>query len=330
MVNKNLINYRAAACATFIAFFFFSLQAGLQGYAFQRVKEEYDDGMFTASSFSPDKLEDHMYLYYTVAVCVAGSSLFYLLYLAAELYTGLFLRVIVLTCSMVIFVGAIADGESSDDFKSSDNLDKDAFRDFDSGDWAHICFGLAWVFIASFELNQMLSKDWGRFVSKIQVFFFYALISTAAIIKGVLLLDEDKDFVSAYDPSVHGKIWLAFGGLAALATLAFMFYMCIDHSEPLKLHMIFATLTALTWFACEAYEYHQWRKDWSVSMDLYVALGKTATVDFLEFQEEIKHYMLAGNVFLGLSMLCIVGFNAYFLETQEKADEHDLRGPASV
>jgi len=320
MVYKQLIDYRAAACSTMITFFFFALHLGILGFTIQHAKEFWSENLgpfFTAE----DHFEDQMYLYYTAAVCVACSSILYGFYLAAGLYTGLILRVIILTSSMIIYVGAIANGKVEDGIDSDVDMD-----DFNTSDWGHIVFGIAWVFIAGFEVNQMCTKEWGRFISKIQVCGFYTLLATALIIQGAILMDEEvkqsgKVDWSAYDPSVHGKILVAAGAFAALAAVAFMFYMCLDHPEPIKIHMCCVVLFVFTCFGSTGYEYKQ-------KMEVYSDLPDSKYSDFVK---EMQHLYLASNIFLGLSLATMLGFNAYFFETAPPAGQQvGCCGPASV
>lgn len=145
-------------------------------------------------------------------------------------------------------------------------------------------------------------------------------------------MDEDKPESQSYDPALQGKIFLAAAGFAGLATLAFLFYVFLDHSEPLKLHMIFAILMALTMIASWSCAYHQERKDWNESMEScrrFQLVQRGYSCDFLEVKEETLNLKLASDVILALAMLSTVGFDAYFLETQ-KVSQEDLRGMASV
>lgn len=320
MVYKKLVDYRAAACSTMFSFFFFALHAGINGYTLQHAKEFWSDNPFFTEE---DHYEDQMYLYYTVAVCVACSSLLYGFYLVADLYTGLILRVIVLTSSMIIYVGAIANGKVEEGIDSVSDVD---MGDFNTADWAHIIFGIAWVFIAGFEVNQMCSKEWGRFISKIQVCGFYTLLATAFIMRGVMLMDEEiqeskKWDMSAYDPSVHGKIMVAAGAFAALAAVAFMFYMCLDHPEPIKIHMCCVVLFVFICFGSMGYEYKQ-------HMEAY---SDWPEIEFTDFAKEVEHLHLASSIFKGLSLATMLGFNMYFFETAPPAgQEVGCCGPASV
>jgi len=318
MVYKKLVDYRAAACSTMIAFFFFALHAGLRGYNYQHRKDYFSDIGVPPALFNEDHLEDQMYLFYTVAVCVACSSILYGFYLAVDLYTCLILRVIVLTSSMIIYFGAIANGKVEGGIDSDVGMDD--LNDFNTADWAHILFGLAWVFIASFEINQMCSKAWGRFISKIQVFCFYTLLASGGIARGMTLMDEDSK-TSHYDPSVHGKIVLAAGVFAALASVAFMFYMCLDHPEPIKIHMCCVALFVFIGFGSSGYEFRQ-------RMEIYSDLPESDHTDFLKEADSIH---LASNIFEGLSLATMLGFNMYFFETAPSAgQEVGCCGPASV
>jgi len=315
MKGKNIINYQASACATFITFFLFALHAGILGYGFQTVKEFGED-----YGHESDKIKDLMYMFYAVSVGVAGSSVFYGLFLCMELHTAIYLRVILLISSMVIYFGGIADAQS---------LDRDV-EDFDTSDWAEMTLALAWVFLAGFELNQSFYKQCGRITSKILVLFFYALTTAGGALKGFHLMDEDKSESQTYDPALQGKILLVGAGFAGLATLAFLFYVFLDHSEPLKLHMIFAILMALTMLASSSCAYHQERKDWNENMES-CRLRETRgySCDFWEMEGEMLNLKLASHVCQALALLSTVGFDAYFLETQ-KVSQEDLRGMASV
>lgn len=320
MVYKKLVDYRAAACSTMIAFFFFALHAGLRGYNVQHKKDFFSDN-YGPLFFNEDHYKDQMYLYYTVAVCVACSSILYGFYLAVDLYTCLILRVIVLTSSMIIYVGAIANGKVEGGIDS--DVEMDDFSDFNTADWAHILFGLAWVFIASFEINQMCSKEWGRFISKTQVFLFYTLLASGAIARGAILMNEDSETwdTSHYDPSVHGKIVLSAGVFAALASVAFMFYMCLDHPEPIKIHMCCVALFVFIGFGSMGYEFKQRMEAYSESPDS----------DYTDFLKESDSIFLASNIFEGLSLATMLGFNLYFFETAPSAgQEVGCCGPASV
>lgn len=354
MVRKHTINYQAAACATFCTFILFAFHAGIKGYGLQSIKEYHDDYVEDKGD-GYDEIVDHMYLNYAVAVGVAGSSIFYGLFLVMELHTALFLRVVLLASSMVLYLGSVADGKA--DGGVSKNME-DAFEGFDEHDWSAVSMALAWVFIAGFELNQSFYKHCGRVTSKMFVFFFYALVTCSALIKGFTLMSEnlentpscsffrepsDRVDFCTYNPNTAGKIVLTAGIFAALATVAFLFYVCLDHSEPIKLHMIFSVLMVLTYFGYVGYEYHHQMEMISntrAAVDdkweyidrigrFYDSNQKTKEYVFLGFFEEVMHYGLASDIFEVLAVLSMVGFNAYFLETQ-KVSQEDLAGIVAV
>jgi len=324
MMNKSFQgDYRSSACATLITFFFFALFAGMKGYHYQHGVDWIDEHQ--PSSDAVDQWKDQMFLFYTVAACVAASTILYVIFLAAELYTGLFLRVIVLTCSMIIYVGATANGASEEGLQEEVDV-----NDFNTMEWAQIGFAVAWVFIASFEINQICSKENGRFIAKIQFCCFYTILSLSIITMGFLLMDKEKSDGTdghyedkAYDPNIHGKIVLAAGIVAALAAVAFMFYMCLDHPEPIKIHMICVAVFILTLFGAVGYKHKQRLadiSDWEES-------ASQKKVELKDFFLEMEYIAIASNVFQVLSIATILGFNVYFFETAPQVSQNPRRRP---
>merc|ERR1719197_1575015 len=189
-----------------------------------------------------------------------------------ELHTAIFLRVILLIGSMCVYLYSIADSTTEEGMD-----DIDAIKDFDSHDWAAVSWALAWVFIAGFELNQSFYKQCGRITSKILFTLFYIFVGLSLIGRGLHLMNDEltsrgcgmktimhnaapdtfADVADChFDPSLLGKIKLATGVLAALAAVAFLFYVCLDHHEPIKLNIILAILMVVTGVGGQGYQWY--------------------------------------------------------------------------
>lgn len=310
-------NEAPAAASTVLAFAFFAGYTACLGYYYDISQ---DLPLIEFSSDEKDELNTNSMLLYTVTAILCVTTLLYGLFKCIESQCMLILRMVGNFCAMVIFLGYKCEVLNTDG-----TLELDTYST-ESKSTPTVAFALAWVLISTFEVNEnsFCKYRCTKWVAKAQLFFFWVLLAVAACFEGEDLLEKAKD---AEDNEAKISAWLLLGFAiaAALSALCFVLFSLCEVTEFIRLHMLAGSLTGLLYIAHVGYHYYHFRKTVNEWID------ESESSLFKEFYEsllKLLNWQFAGNFCLGVSILCTVGFDQFFLAAPVMVKSSQPQKPA--